>query len=223
MVRHSREDAISDAQFDRMFDAADDMPEPYRLDCLYILITAGRLGLRAGELCHLEESWVNWERDQLEIPSHQPCEKGRDGGPCGYCRHQSRQSVEKTGVDYETAIKRMWSPKTSTAARAVPFGFDDRVETVLEEFFMFRDGFERSRSAVNRRVDRVLDAVGLPRSTCYPHSLRATAAIYHATRGLNTAALQALMGWNQLATAQKYVLLSGEQTRRALMDAHGSD
>lgn len=222
MVRHSREDAITDAQFDKLFSAAESMDEPYRLDCLFVLIAAGRLGLRAGELCHVDADWINWQQRQLDIPRHDPCTEGKHGGVCGYCRDRAQKAVEcNDDLTAEEALAERWEPKTENGARAVPFGFDDRVETVLEEFFIFRDGYDRSRSSVNRRVDRMLEAAGLPRSLCYPHSLRATAAMYHASRGVNTAALQALMGWKKLDTAQSYVRLSGAQTRRALEDAHG--
>jgi len=225
MVRHSREDAITDKQFDRLYQAAQKMAEPYRLDCLFVLIGAGRLGLRAGELCHVDETWINWERRQLEIPSIDPCTEGRDGGVCGYCRDQAISAAQCADGDLsmEDALAQRWEPKTDNGARAIPFGFDDRVGTVLEEFFMFRDGYDRSRSSINRRVDRMLEAADYPTSLTYPHALRATAAMYHASRGVNTAALQALMGWKKLDTAQAYVRLSGEQTRRALEQAHGAD
>lgn len=222
MTRHSREDAISDRQFDDLYKAADEMKDPYRLDCLFVLIVAGRLGLRAGELCHVTEDWLNWERQQIEIPRFDPCTKGRGGDVCGYCRDRAKKSAyafEDKTVD--EALEERWNPKTENGSRAVPFGYDRRVQDVLTEYFMFRDRYDRSRSSVNRRVDRMLDAADYPQSTTFPHALRATAAIYHCTRGLNTAALQSLMGWAELSTAQKYVRLSGEQTRRALMDAHG--
>lgn len=44
---------------------------------------------------------------------------------------------------------------------------------------------------------------------------------WHASRGVPPAALQALMGWAQLAVADKYVRLTGTATSRALNDAHG--
>lgn len=221
MVRHSREDAITEKQFDGLYRAADRLGEPYRLDCLFVLMVAGRLGLRAGELCHVDESWINWERRQIEIPTIDPCTLGKDGGVCGYCRDRAASAVEcDEDLTMDEAIAERWEPKTQNGARAVPFGFDDRVADVLEEFFMFRDRYGRSRSSVNRRVNRMVEAAGYPRSLCYPHSLRATAAMFHASRGLNTAALQALMGWKKLDTAQNYVRLSGAQTRRALEAIH---
>ena len=75
---------------------------------------------------------------------------------------------------------------------------------------------------MNRRVDRVLEAAGLPQDTCYPHSLRATAATELAYKGLNTVALQSFLGWAKLRTARKYVRNSGGMTQKALNEAHAT-
>lgn len=62
----------------------------------------------------------------------------------------------------------------------------------------------------------------MPEDKCYPHSLRATAASFHAYKGVPSAALQDLFGWAQLSTAQKYLRLSGGATANALRDVHGT-
>lgn len=49
-----------------------------------------------------------------------------------------------------------------------------------------------------------------------PHCLRATAANPHAYKGVAPVPLQALMGWSDLATAQKYIRISGTATADAL-------
>ncbi|WP_345779778.1 site-specific integrase [Halosolutus halophilus] len=58
------------------------------------------------------------------------------------------------------------------------------------------------------------------RGRVYPHCLRATAASYHAYQGVAPVPLQALMGWSNLATAQKYIRISGTATADALWQAH---
>ena len=50
----------------------------------------------------------------------------------------------------------------------------------------------------------------------YPHCLRATAASYHAYQGVVPVPLQALMGWSDLATAQKFIPISWRATADAL-------
>nr|WP_233710693.1 tyrosine-type recombinase/integrase [Natronococcus pandeyae] len=58
------------------------------------------------------------------------------------------------------------------------------------------------------------------RGRVYPHCLRATAASYHAYQGVAPVPLQALMGWSDLATAQKYIRISGTAIADALRQAH---
>jgi len=250
MTRHSREDALTEPQFERLWNAAQNLDERWRLECEFVVVVAGRLGLRAGELCHMTENWINWDRRQIEIPQHDPCDHGKDGGICGYCRDRAsvmadtktEQNLDEIYssddleyhepgvrvtpdlfVEPEEMYHRRWEPKTEQGHRVVPFGFDPEIEQVIEEFFMFNDAFEPSRSAVNRRVDRALEAAGFPKSLTYPHALRATSASWHAHRGLNPTALQSLHGWARLSTSQKYIRLSGSQTSQALNEAHAGD
>lgn len=213
MVRHSHQDALSEQEFETLWTAADDLRRPFDEEARFILAAAGRLGLRAAEISHLREDWIDWDREMIEIPSFQDC-------ACGYCKSQSRQSVQKTGVDYEVALGRMWSPKTDNSARAVPFGFNARVRETIEAFFFGRREYPKSRSSINRRVDRVAEAAGWDSSRVYPHSLRATACTWQAYQGLPAPALQSLMGWSKLSVAQKYLRLSGSATAQALSDVH---
>ena len=222
MVRHSHQDALSEAEFDTLVWATDDLEPPYDAECLFVLIAAGRLGMRAGEIAHLRESWIDWDTCQIQIPQFDPCDHGEGGSVCGYCRAQSQLAVENgTYETLEEAVENRWTPKTSNSARAIPFDFHPFIETVVREFFEEYDQWPHSRVSINRRVDRVLEAAGYPEDKCYPHSLRATAASHHAYRGLPAAALQSLFGWSNLKTAQKYLRLSGGATAKALKEAHG--
>ena len=224
MTRHTAESALTDSQFEDLFDAALDLDDQFVAETTMILIAGGRLGLRAGEIAHLDEAWVNWERSIIEIPKFWPCTKGENGGVCGYCVKQAEQACGyDDDLELEDVLEQRWNPKTENSARAVPFDFDDRVEAVVEAFFDEHDAYEHSRASVNRRVDRVLDAAGYPRDTCFPHALRATAATYHAYRGVNAAPLQALFGWAKLTTAQKYIRVSGGATQQALNDVHADE
>lgn len=220
MVRHSRADAVGDSVYEQLLEAADRLRYPYDVECRFVLIGCGRLGLRAGELCHLTTDWIDWDQNMIKIPSYSPCAKS-GGEPCGYCRTRAASAAEHNeDLTFEDALKQRWNPKTEAGARAVPFDFNSRVEGAVSEFAFCFDEYPHSRASVNRRVDRVLEEAGLPQDTCYPHSLRATAATWHAVNGLSTAALQSLLGWSDLQTAQKYVRASGGQTQRALAEAH---
>lgn len=222
MPRHAHQDAVGEQQFEHLLATCNDLRPPYDAECRLILLLGGRLGLRAGEITHLREAWVDWDRQHLSIPQHDACDHGEDGSICGYCHKQAVQAVEKNDdLQLEDALAQRWSPKTPHSVRTIPFGFDDRIVTVLEEFFFHRDNYPRSRSSINRRVDRIAEAAGMQRDELYPHALRATAATYHAYQGLPVAALQSLFGWSQLSTAQKYVRLSGGATQDALQSVYG--
>jgi len=212
--RHSHQDALDEETYDRLRRAVTDVKDRFQRECEMIVVAGGRLGLRAGEICHLQPSWVNTERGLIEIPSHEPCD-------CGYCQKQATLAADHDDdLTYDEALEERWEPKTKHSVRAVPYDFDDEVAAVVEAFAA-TGGYDHSRVSVNRRVDRVAEAAGLNTDEVYPHALRATAATYHAYRGLPAPALQSLMGWSQLAVAEKYIRLSGEQTANALREVHG--
>lgn len=256
MTRHSHQDALDDGQYQRLLEACDQLVEPYRTECKFIIVAGGRLGLRAGEIAHLRNDWINWDREMIEIPGWDPCDKGRGGGRCGYCRkraiehlvannltiqeaieevHEDEDTADwtdeevrsaalerrdRTNITYDTALTQRWEPKTATSERAVPFGFDEDVKSAVEEFQWKFDRYEHSRVSINRRVARVADAAGMNAERIYPHALRATAATFHAYRGLPAPALQSLMGWSKLSVASKYLRLTGSATAKALNEAH---
>jgi integrase len=224
--RHSKDDALDDREFQRLLEACYRLDDDYyQLETRTIVLLTGRLGLRVGELTHLDESWINWRDRMLEIPRYDPCTNGRNGGVCGHCTQLAKQQVAHSGedeaLDLETALKQRWQSKTEAAAREIPFDFDPRVELALEHYFDRFDQYQGSHSAVHRRLDRAAERVdGLDADAIYPHCLRATAASYHASRGLDALALQALLGWADLSTAHRYVRRSGTRTRRALNATH---
>ena len=176
-------------------------------------LAAGRLGLRAGEIAHLHAEWLYWDRMLLRIPQHEPCE-------CGYCRRQATQeTTHNDDLTHEEAMEARWHPKRVAYARAIPIAHSLRLELCLERFTDQYEAFPRSRSAVNRRVTAAAEAADID-GRVYPHALRATAASYHAYQGVAPVPLQALMGWNDLATAQKYIRISGRATADALRQVH---
>ena len=221
MPRNAKQDAVDEPTFERLLEATDELDEPYQTECAGILIFGGRLGMRGGEIVHIDESWVNWDRKMIEIPMHDRCDHGENGEPCGYCCQQAALAESNNeGLSYDEALEQRWEPKTSNSARAIPFDFDAEVEAAVAAFFERFDRYEHSRASINRRVDRLLDAAELPKDTTYPHALRASAATWHSYRGLSAPALQSLFGWANLDTAQKYIRLSGGATADALRDTH---
>jgi len=219
---HSKDDALSDRDYQLLLEGAAAMRDYYGFQARFVCLVAGRLGMRAGEIAHMTAEWVDWRRNMIVVPEHEPCTKGRDGGPCGYCRQQAEQRVEHNpGMTLDEALEFAWSAKTQSAAREIPFDFDPRVELAIERFFERYEEWPVSRQGVNRRVERAAEeAPQLNVDDVYPHALRATAATHHAARGLDVLPLQAMFGWADLSTAQNYIQKSGENTARALHSIH---
>lgn len=221
-IRHCREDALTEREYELLLEGAREMDGYRGVEARFIIAVAGRLGLRAGEIAHMRESWVDWRQTMLQIPAHQPCEKGRGGGICGICRQQKRQCANHNdGISLADLDGDWWRPKTGAAVRGVPFDWDPRVQLVIERFFDQFDRFSRSQTAINRRVTRAAEhADGIDSDNVYPHALRASAASYHASRGLGPNALTSMMGWASLTTAQVYISRSDENTQRAVRSVH---
>lgn len=219
--RHCREDALSEREFELLFEAAQRIEDYRGLETRFVIVAAGRLGLRAGEIAHCRESWVDWRESMVSIPAHQPCSKGRDGGICGTCRQHVTQCAEYNDLDMADLKADWWRPKTQAAVRGVPFDWNPRVVLTIERFFDRFDAWNRSQNAVNRRLKTAAErADGLDKANIYPHALRATAASYQASHGLGPTALTSMMGWADISTAQIYIARSDENTRRAVHAVH---
>lgn len=136
-IRHCKEDALDDREFEHLLEGTNRIPGERRaFDARFVILLSGCLGLRGGEIARMDQSWVNWRRQRIEIPYNEPCQKGKDGDICGYCHQQCLQMAEyNTPTTYEDAKKRMWSPKNENSARKVPFDACTRAAVVLERYF----------------------------------------------------------------------------------------
>lgn len=215
-------------------------------ECRLVLYCCGRLGIRAGELAHMTEDWIDWSSQHIVIPSYEKCTDGRDGGICGHCKGAAKQmarirtensldkhysqldndailepggNVHDYYVDPERFHGQMWSPKTENAARRIPYEkASTRAALAIEEYFDYYDEFEASRNVVNRRVDRMAETSqgSIEPGEIYPHALRSTAASYFSDRGLSVIDLKALFGWSEFSTAIAYVEDSPRQLENSL-------
>ncbi|GGL21679.1 hypothetical protein GCM10009037_01240 [Halarchaeum grantii] len=218
----TRERSLTERDFERLIRATYRIDDDEKaLEARALVLVGGRLGLRPGEFTHLSSSWIDWQRQMIRIPSHHQCTKGRDGSLCGYCRQVIEQQVQSSDRSFAELEREYWQPKTTAGARAVPFHFSPRVHVALEFLDERHDGWPYSFSTVQRRLNTTLDhAPRLPADATSPHGLRATAASYHASRGLDMPALRAMFGWKDLETAQQYLNVDGAMTRRALSSIH---
>lgn len=218
----TRDRALTDRDFERLLEATyrlEDRREA--LEARAIILIGGRLGLRPGELTHLSTEWIDWQREMIRIPAHDPCEKGRNGRLCGYCRQVVQQQLDGSSMSAAELEAQYWRPKTKAGARDVPFHFSARIGTALEFLDEEHGGWPYSFSTLQRRLSMTLEAgPKLSGEATSPHGLRATAASYHAGRGLDMAALRAMFGWEDLETAEQYLNVDGAMTRRALSSTH---
>lgn len=226
-VQHSKENALSEREFELLLEGAAELSKSsyyYKPDPQLTILLLGRLGLRRGELSHLSEDWIDWREDMISIPHSDPCTKGEDGGICGSCISLAEQRVEYNDeLTLEEALEYMWVPKTEAAAREIYFGFSTRLEMFLERYFSSDEysRYEPSSTAVTRRVKKAADlAPELDATEVHPHGLRATAATYHAARGLRTMQLMQMFGWVQPSTAERYISRNGASTARQLNAIH---
>ncbi|WP_311170658.1 site-specific integrase [Halobellus ordinarius] len=228
-VRHSKADAVDDREFERLLEGARELGESqyyYEPDPVFTVYVLGRLGLRRGELCHLREDWIDWREQMIRIPEHDSCRMGKDGRQCGYCRQLAKQRVEyaedDAELDTETALEWMWVPKTKAAAREIYYGWDPRAAMYIERYFDSPEysRYEASGAAVNRRVKKAAELGGLNPESIHPHALRATAATFHAARGLAPTALMQMFGWANLDTAEVYIGRNSGNTARQLDAIH---
>lgn len=218
-VRHSKQDALSAQEYERLVAGAQQLDGDDRIEALAAVCLLGRGGLRRGELAHLRTEWIDWTREMIQIPAYQPCEKGRHGEVCGDCRQKAKQRVDYADgdLDLATAAADRWRPKTPAAAREIYVGWDPRTMVALERFADRYDAWPLSSQGVARRVQWAAEAAaGLEADDVYPHALRATAATELAGRGLESHALLQYFGWSQLSTAQVYLGRSAGNTARQL-------
>lgn len=219
-TRHSKEDALNEREFELLVEGSYKLDDDYfELETRLVLFLAGRLGMRAGEIAHMKEDWIDWHDGMIDIPRHAECTDGRDGGICGHCRGAAEQMVEHNpGLTLDEAEELMWSPKTEAAAREIPLEASTRARVIVERYFNRFPEFMASRGVVNRRVTRAAEAASdeVNADDTYPHALRATCASHFAAKQIDIVSLKSMMGWASYQTAENYLAESGKRTEKAI-------
>lgn len=240
--QHARDHAPSEREFEYLLEGAREIEDYRSLEAEFVLFVCGRLGLRAGELCHMQEAWVDWEESRIEIPSLERCS-------CSYCVQKAQQKADvrnENALDDRYAacgenevaepgrsvasmqlasaadlMPTMWSPKTDAAEREVPYDWNTRVKIVLERFFDREDEWPLSRQVVNRRVTLAAEhAPHMDPDEIFPHALKAGAASHQAAKGLEVIHMKSLFGWSCFSTGLLYIQKSPQNLQRALRSIH---
>lgn len=214
--KYSREDALEVSTFLRLFVGALSIEDDeQRIRTVMIVLCAGRLGLRANEIQHLHEGWIDWERGVIRVPAHEPC-------ACKWCfdsavgKVATERDVPETEVNrfdedvLEYVYEYQYEPKPGASARIVPFGLSRRITAWLMLFFEDHDYLDITQQQMRDDVRKAAEfAVGVDPSNLTPHPLRATGATFYADAGVLSKPLRDLMGWSDLAEARRYVRGSG--------------
>lgn len=219
-VTQTRERVLNGGEFERLLIGALRIGGDRGLEAWAASIIMGRLGLRAGEMCHLSGEWVDTRERILSIPGHDPCTKGQDGGVCGDCKQAIRQRQEN-GDDrsFNAIAAEYWQPKTDGSVRSIPYDWSARTEEALLILLDIHEQWPHAYSTLKRRINSALEnAPGLSTDATTLHGLRGTAASYHAGNGVKKEAVKQMLGWRGDRTPRKYLQIDGQMTRRALQE-----
>lgn len=97
-----------------------------RLKACYIILLAGRIGLRTGEIQHVRKEWIDWDRGEIAIPQHDPC-------ACMNCWIRAKQKASDDDEDIRDEVAEL-------VERRMPENTERDVEEIVEE--MLRDDDE---------------------------------------------------------------------------------
>lgn len=189
-LRSAKEDALNPVEAAMLLTACRDL-----LDNLTIRLPL-HTGMRIGEIQHLKQSWLDWDKGIIIIPARQQCQ-------CYECRKWRNE---------------VWTPKTRAGQRSL------LIVPVLEACLrQLGSGVNRSRQALEQRFERIRQRSELHK-VCYPHALRASFATRLAEQGISAPSLCYLLGWESLQTAEAYVQSSMKRAHnefREVVGAHG--
>ncbi len=184
--KHARDDFLDGKELGNLFQACEDIHEKLLVCC------SGQLGMRVGEIAHLQKSWIDFQDDFIRIPKSMGCN-------CFECRINNN----------------IWQPKTKAGVRSIPFKYFPVTREVLKGFFGAYDAVGASRRTLQRRLKTIAQRTTLTKKL-YTHALRSTAAMQFANAGLSTQALCEVMGWEDLRTAQVYIRRSGRAAAKEI-------
>jgi len=208
LVRHSKEDSLEEDEFEKLVEACDKSLFPRQNR--FLVLVMGRLGLRAAEVAHMKRSWLVKPRKMIRIPEHEPCN-------CSSCKAQAKQRAEvNEDITAKEAMDMQWKPKTENSARSIPYDLEDRIEEIVLETMNEYSECPVGRYRINKRIDKLSEIAFGDKSKVYPHALRATAAFNYCFLEVTAYQLMTLMGWNQLQTANDYLMASGIMARKAV-------
>jgi len=172
---------------------------------------SGRLGLRPGEIQHLHEGWIDWDRGVIRIPQRDPC-------ACNHCyetaRHRQRVGDGRQVLDI--LAESTWTPPGGE--RTVPFGWSQRLTAVVATLCDVEGYLGLSAEAMARLINRSAhQAEGLAYDSIDIQRLRATAAAFFADAGFSAHRIAGLLG-EDVDTAGAFARREGGDAREQLFE-----
>ena len=206
----AKKNRLTDKQFDQLLRLCTKTKNA--LENLFMVLVLGVLGLREGELAHLKESWIDFDREEQTIPVHEPCS-------CTYCTNKIKKKLKRE-VTPEEVKKEYWHPKSKNGARTIYFGYHPEIKEVLKEMMDKYHGCPYSPIAISHRITRLGELINLK---TYPQALRSTAATRFSHHGISSGSLKSVMGWKHIDMAEHYIASSGVMARKELKKIYGKN
>jgi Phage integrase family. len=218
--RNAARDAPTEREFQLLYNAAFGSDSYIRqTEDRFLVYGTGRYGLRSGEELHFlhgfEEEWLDRDRKVIKVPAHVDCD-------CRYCHERAEDIASRREETPEEIRELYWQPKYEASVRVIPYGWSAESIDVVERFADDVGGFSFSQSTLNRRLSELQERAGLE-GKLYPHALRAAAGFFWARQGLEAVYLQALMGWQDMRIANRYIRATGQQLNDRVNDLMNVD
>lgn len=105
----------------RIYNPRDSNSFKRMLEACFIILLAGRLGLRTGEIQHVREAWIDWRRGEIVIPRHDPCG----------CKNCWIAAVRKATDDEDTLRQEIRNVFEDSIPDATPEEIDEFVEQAI--------------------------------------------------------------------------------------------
>lgn len=146
-------------------------------------------GMRASELSHLQEDWIDYQEELIRVPASSIC--------------------------LRSCCDNEWTPKTEAGARTIPVR-EDLIELntdvwgSIRDVFKWRSNIRTSRQTIGNRIDRIESETDIKKPVT-PHVLRHTYGTLLAERGASVEYIKQTMGHARLSSADTYIQYSGRR------------
>jgi len=197
-------------------------------------------GLRASAAAHLTVDWLDFQREEIKVPTHLECscsectkrvEKLRDqyrdvDGALEELESKSKDEIRDLDVTYLADLNKRLGRR---AVREIVDEGDGGLWTPksaagarrvpvrnvkalkrLRDWFGLHDAVGVTRQTIHSDVSAIAEEAALRRKV-YPHHLRHTFGTKLASNGANASFIQSVMGHERVTTSEQYIDLSGER------------